>query len=388
MPNTGRIRELDGLRGLAIALVIVWHYLVCQVTMPSNGPFALPMKLLQATWSGVDLFFVLSGFLIGGILLDNSAARHVFSTFYIRRACRILPLYLVMLGLFFVLSAGSPPAYDWLFAAPMPFTSYATFTQNAVMGARQTFGPHWLGITWSLAVEEQFYLLLPLLIVALPRRLLPATLVALVLAAPLARAAIGGLGAYVYPFCRSDSILMGVLCALAVRHPAWSASLPRWRALLTRGVAVFLAVFMVFSAAHKFKTGGIATHFILGIGYSIVLLWVMALAGLRQTLALRSTPLIWTGERSYGIYLFHQPVAGALHGGLYGTAPHIDTWDKAGVTAASLVVTVALVELSFRTFEKFFLDRGHRFKYRPEDVTPPLSRPSAMAGVNPVQGDG
>src|SRR5439155_9971915 len=98
-----------------------------------------------------------------------------FRVFYLRRACRILPLYFLMVALFLCFRA-SPmavlPRFDWLLSHPFPSLSYATFTQNILMGLRGDFGPHWLSVSWSLAIEEQFYLFVPLLIYFVPRRAL------------------------------------------------------------------------------------------------------------------------------------------------------------------------------------------------------------------------
>src|SRR5689334_996479 len=97
------IPELDGVRGLAILLVLIWHYVVYPrydwlYYYAPNTAVAFGL-----TWSGVDLFFILSGFLLGGILLDNARAPHYFKAFYVRRACRILPLYFAWLLLFYLL---------------------------------------------------------------------------------------------------------------------------------------------------------------------------------------------------------------------------------------------------------------------------------------------
>ena len=161
-----RVSQLDGVRGVAILLVLVWHYFGAQVVAEPKSILHYCTHALSLTWSGVDLFFVLSGFLIAGILLDHHNTSNYFRVFYLRRVCRIFPLYFLLLALFLCLSAtnlSTSPSFRWLLHDPFPIWSYATFTQNILMGARGGFGPHWLGITWSLAVEEQFYLFVPFL---------------------------------------------------------------------------------------------------------------------------------------------------------------------------------------------------------------------------------
>ncbi len=115
------------------------------------------------------------GFLIGGILLDHRDSPHYFKTFYVRRVCRILPLYFVLVipvaaAIFLV--PQSSGAGQWLLGKPMPVWSYLTFTQNFVMAGTGAFGCHALGATWSLAIEEQFYLLFPWVIRYVPRAML------------------------------------------------------------------------------------------------------------------------------------------------------------------------------------------------------------------------
>src|SRR5580704_17724235 len=94
-----RLPELDGIRGCAILLVLIWHYVPCEISA-SEGAAHVVSRALGLTWSGVDLFFVLSGFLIAGILLDNRNASNYFRVFYIRRVCRTFPLYFLLVGIF------------------------------------------------------------------------------------------------------------------------------------------------------------------------------------------------------------------------------------------------------------------------------------------------
>ena len=108
-----RVPALDGLRGLAILSVLIWHY--SNFYEPAAGSFsASVLSLFKTTWSGVDLFFVLSGFLIGGILIDNRTAANLWETFYIRRALRILPLYFLVF-FSFVFLVGLNVTLPWLY---------------------------------------------------------------------------------------------------------------------------------------------------------------------------------------------------------------------------------------------------------------------------------
>src|ERR1700690_2072213 len=127
-----RIPELDGLRGVAILLVII-HHNVMTTLRPETGLIARFISVVfPFSWSGVDLFFVLSGFLIGGILLDQRRTENYFKTFYLRRICRIFPLYFSWLALFIALSwifsPVSHPAWSAdIFRQPYPNWAYGLF---------------------------------------------------------------------------------------------------------------------------------------------------------------------------------------------------------------------------------------------------------------------
>jgi len=95
-----RIAQLDGVRGVAILMVLIWHYCYCQIVTVPHSIGGKAAQLIILTWSGVDLFFVLSGFLIAGILVDHRNASNFFRVFYLRRVCRIFPLYYVLVGSF------------------------------------------------------------------------------------------------------------------------------------------------------------------------------------------------------------------------------------------------------------------------------------------------
>ncbi len=361
-----RISQLDGVRGVAVLLVLVWHSFPCLVNAAPGTPLAYASRLFSLTWSGVDLFFVLSGFLIAGILLDNRDAPNFFRAFYLRRACRIFPLYFLVLALFIGLSATSlatSPAYRSLFQNPFPWWSYATFTQNFLMGIRGDLGATWLSPTWSLAVEEQFYLFVPLLVYALPRRTLLGVLLLAVLAAPFLRGLSADLLAYVNTPCRSDSLLSGAALAVLVRWEPFMAAVRQRRGQLLALFAVFLAgaaVLTVLPAARSLK------HFWLAGLYSVFVLIAFADTEPRLGRLLRSPVLVWFGQLSYGIYMFHLPIFGLMHGALRQGEPQIHTLLDAGITILALGITLGVAMLSYHFVESPILRFGHRFQYHPK----------------------
>lgn len=356
-----RIKELDGVRGIAIFLVLLWHYIFCQVgstILESNIGFLF--KYLSLTWSGVDLFFVLSGFLIVGILLDARGAKTYFLTFYIRRALRILPLYYVMFFLLILL-----PKYisnDWLFSRNISLWNYLTFTQNFYM-IKEGFGANWMGITWSLAVEEQFYIILPLMVWALPRKKLTYVFLGLICLAPIFRLVLSDFGGYVLPFARADSILMGGILAIIYRTP-------RIKDELVENYPYLFFIFIIFLIGVIVLTlylpaiGNAFVHLWLAVFYSLFLVICTLRPGKLTDLLISNRFFVWLGLRSYGIYLFHQPVSSLLHQYLNGNViPRFSDIREFFVTVFALVITFILAEVSFRFFESVFLSWGRQFRY-------------------------
>ncbi|MGI0135318.1 MAG: acyltransferase family protein, partial [Candidatus Micrarchaeaceae archaeon] len=166
-----RILELDGLRGLAILLVITKHYVVAYLPGETNSAAIAFFNRFYLALSGVDIFFVLTGFLLGGHLLAAIDSPRYYSTFYLRRCCRTFPPYYLLL-LFFTVAVLTPDTLwpitgtflacplaflAWPFGTPWSLAAYALFLQNFCIAATASLGPSWLMITWSLAVQEQFY---------------------------------------------------------------------------------------------------------------------------------------------------------------------------------------------------------------------------------------
>jgi peptidoglycan/LPS O-acetylase OafA/YrhL len=244
-----RILVLDGIRGLAIAMVLVWHY----ITVPlSESSFPVLRFLSYSTlqsWSGVDLFFVLSGFLIGGILIDAKGSEHYFQTFYIRRAFRILPIYVVACLAYFPVSRWAVSGFQGTMKPAMPWYIYATFTQNFWLASGRWHV--WLSPTWSLAIVEQFYLTLPLLILLVPAKRLWGVAAASVIAVLAFRTiaylqfypAWSNVAFYVLSPFRADGLLLGVLAAILVRSPGRLAFVrERRRGLMLTGAALGLVL--------------------------------------------------------------------------------------------------------------------------------------------------
>jgi peptidoglycan/LPS O-acetylase OafA/YrhL len=303
--------------------------------LPILGP------LLALGWSWFDMYLVLSGFLLGGILLDNKEASNYFKVFYIRRICRIFPLYfLVVIPLliaapFLVLSFPR-------FGEPLPAWTYLTYTQNIAMAQEGHMGFAWLAPTWSLALEEQFYLILPLLIWFVSRERLPYLLAGLILAGILYRQFIhafhphGDFAFWVLLPTRAEPLLLGVLGAWAIRNERFLTFLRTRRKLLYGILAVLIA-----SCALLVLVGGYApypgpdptrpnltTYFpatygfaLLGLLYTCLLLIAVTERRGLVSFVTRNRILVRLGIISYAAYLLHLPVRGLLFLLVFGRPP-------------------------------------------------------------------
>ena len=372
--STRRIPALDGLRGIAIALVLLYHA-VFQLR-PGPGPLSYVIAAGRLTWSGVDLFFVLSGFLIGGILLDEKNSRRYYGPFYARRAFRILPLYgllVALCSLRYFGSAWMPQALGGFSSSPLPWASYLTFTQNVFMAALGTLGVGTLIPTWSLAVEEQFYLTMPWVVRKLRRRSLVRWLVGAVVAAPILRTVLfyafphGAIAAYVLMPARVDALSLGVLAAVLVRNQR------AWGLLQSRRWLLRVASFALFAGLCWLTVTGADLYSLpmAAIGYSCLAFFyasclLLAVSREHGTVhrLLTNGMLMQLGTVAYCVYLFHLPVIEICR---RLAASILATSSELSILLASLAgiaITVLIIApLSWRFFEKPLIGMGRRVTY-------------------------
>jgi peptidoglycan/LPS O-acetylase OafA/YrhL len=376
-----RIPELDGLRGIAISLVIILHYFTAALMVHRPHPLAYLQIATRLSWSGVDLFFILSGFLIGGILLDARPSASYFKVFYLRRFCRIFPIYFIFLGIvafgYWFIYPSHRSTMDWLFGYPMRWYSYPTFTQNLWMTKWNYIGPVSLSITWSLAVEEQFYLTLPALIRFVRSSVLPYVLGAGILAAPLLRIALiiwrpqAQTALYVLLPCRMDALLLGVLAAYFFRKPGFVQAMYARRKSLWTLFALLAAGLVYFTTTSNFFSIPMAT-----VGYDWLALFyltalILALVHSQSWLArmLRWRWLMSFATIAYGAYLFHYLIYGLCMAYLRDAEGGLQNIPDLLVTLFALALTIVLTTLSWRYFEKPIVRWGHRLKYEPAEAT-------------------
>ncbi len=391
---TRHIPALDGIRGLAILLVLVHHF--SGGADPTTAVGRAWLAWTNNLWIGVDLFFVLSGFLITGILLDTKKSAGYFRNFYARRALRIFPLYYgVLLAAFFALPAIEPyirqEAGKGFSARQSGLWLYLT---NVIMAAR---GPDYFWAFdhfWSLAVEEHFYLVWPLAILLCNRR---ATLRLCVIVAVLALAlrttltlvGVSPTSIYVLTPCRMDVLAIGGLAALLVR----SRRPDQWflwarPGAITSGIALFGLMVARHGLSQDDPIVQTAGFSLLAIFFASILLLAVgapsaSLIGRFWTLQ----PLRFTGKLAYGLYVFHPffiiPLARFFegpHGRLvgFGHLTGIVLFATFGI-AASLVTAL----LSWHFYEKHFVRLKAFFECKPQERAP---RPtmSPTRGRRPV----
>lgn len=328
------------------------------------------MACFRITWSGVDLFFVLSGFLLGGILIDNRDSANFWRVFYSRRTLRIFPLYFFVLASFAILLAAAPNL-PWLLSDPLPILSYATFTQNFVMGFESKFGSNYMGVTWSLAVEEQFYLFLPFIIRFTAPRLLPWVLAGLIVASPILRAMIFHyfsthhfLSVYVLTICRADALFLGVMCAWLYRfHGQFLARNILGLRLLLAALLISLILLSISGGSPYSRSMIFGGYTLVGLLYSVILLTSIVQRTGFVVRITTSEPLTKLGTIAFGIYLTHQIVLGLTHGVLLGQSPALKSTADVLVTIGALAGTILISWLSFHYFERRFIILGHKVAY-------------------------
>jgi peptidoglycan/LPS O-acetylase OafA/YrhL len=388
----GRVPALDGVRGLAILLVMAHHY--GQLLVPLH-PIDVPvLYATSAGWVGVDLFFVLSGFLITGILYDTRRARNYFQSFYARRILRIFPLSYTALTFFFCLLPllGSKALGETASRWPW-FWFYGTNFLIVRHGWPSRYVQHF----WSLAIEEQFYLVWPLLVFLLPRRWLIALSVGIVIGAAALRGVFyTDLASvhtnFTHTLTRADALALGAAIALLLRDQQgvlWLRRLAPW----ILAVVAPAALWFVARSSHQpawtlwGPRGQIMGYSIVALSFAATIAWsVTSRPGSFLNRFFGNRPLRFFGRYSYAIYVIHLPVDTAARAWGLHVKPIAE---KIGaVTPVLLVysvlagaVTVGLALLSWNLLEERFLALKRHF-------VPLGSKPRTLLESSPDSVDG
>lgn len=366
--------QIDGLRGIAVLLVAFYHL---GLSYEGAGLFSntLIASLLQMGWMGVDLFFVISGFLITSILIETRAEPHYFRNFIMRRTLRIWPLYYAWLLLLIVIApAVLSPVPDELQRLAAKQAWFWAYAANWLFALEGGFNSTPCGYFWSLAVEEQFYLLWPLVIRYSPERRLPVVCSAMLagslgLRLLLAAAGVGESSLYTITFTHLDSIAAGSLLATLARDERSLARLKRASTgLLVTGFAALLAV-RHFDGSFKFWEPAMARYGLTCVALVGAMLLVKAHftnEASWYTRLLSTRALVSTGRYSYALYLTHVPVGvqiEKLTSHWLASAASTAAYDLryAAQAAAALALSWILSMMSWHLFEKHILKLKRHF---------------------------
>ncbi len=374
---------LDGLRAIAVLMVLEQHYI------------ATPYWALWG-WTGVRIFFALSGFLITGILYDTRHSKHRWSVFYMRRALRIFPLYygvlLVGISLYPLFRWALHPSL-WLWPIYLQNFSRFIWPSAAVSGVLDhlisTRYTHPLfrlryGHFWSLAIEEQFYLFWPLAVFAVKRRETLMRICAVVIVAtPVARCLSALFVDYHlldlgfeerFSFLQFDSLLIGAFFALWMRGPHPDFTRLAKQALLALGGIVVVSEILCVKLYHLPLSPAIGQPIFASVGMTCVDLWAMALVLLaidpntRFSHVLQNRTLRYIGTISYGFYVFHD-----LFHDMYDRVAAklgLPAYRGIGSAAVALVATLIIATLSYYGFERPFLRLKRYFVAKPDTADP------------------
>jgi peptidoglycan/LPS O-acetylase OafA/YrhL len=253
-------------------------------------------------WMGVDLFFALSGFLITGILLDAKHSPDYFRNFYARRALRILPLYyFVLVFMFVAVPLLRPAEAHTIFEKSSPWWGYPLFLQNFLIAVpTMAAGP--LGVTWSLAIEEQFYLVWPLVVRYCSAAKLRRIAISSIVVSPALSFYLSLHHVHIYSnvLCRMVGLMAGALLAVIIRSEGYQPS----RYLKPAWILFFIALTAAF-VSEDLDARWFAYTMVALASSSFIFLALHSQQAWLQA-ALRNRFLIYSGQISYGLYLLHK----------------------------------------------------------------------------------
>jgi peptidoglycan/LPS O-acetylase OafA/YrhL len=372
-PYSRHLPALDGVRGLAILLVMGSHLFP---GTPHTLPERMARSLLAFGATGVDLFFVLSGFLITGILYDSLQEERFFRKFYARRALRILPLYYGVIAVYAVVGMVQH------LSSHGELLSLTCYLQNTSLIAPPIFyysGPLFLplGHFWSLAIEEQFYLVWPLLVFLLRTRTRLLILCAgLILLCPILRFLAWNHGV---PFpevhgntlYRADSLVIGGALSLLLRS--------RWhdRVISTAGW-LFLSIPLLFFSSFELPrllirpqamfAVATSSDSLLALGYAGLLVLALGSSATRSLFSVK--PMRFLGKYSYGLYVLHVILFSYLEVPLRNALSRIHVGRGLSVVIVGVVgftASILAAVLSYQLYERHFLKLKRFFDYRRSD---------------------
>jgi peptidoglycan/LPS O-acetylase OafA/YrhL len=253
---------------------------------------------------------------------------------------------------------------SWLFEAAFPWYSYCLFIQNFWMASAGHFGANWLGPTWSLAVEEQFYILLPLVIFFMPMRRMPWLLLAGTLAALVYRLLVSDMEAYVLLPARLDALFVGVLLAWVYLRGGLAAGKINSRRVLWAALLLLLLIY-TYIALTGATLGDAWLHSLLTFFYGCIM--VVAIAKANHPLAnrvLANKLFRFVARISYSLYLWHQPCNGLVHAWIKNSEPRMQTGTDVLIAFLGIALTFIIATASYYLIEKPLLRYAKKFDFK------------------------
>ncbi len=371
-----RVRELDGVRGISIIVVVAFHLLKRADYFTSNETLHFITRLSSIGWVGVDIFFVLSGFLITSILLRTKHEKNYFKNFYVRRSLRIFPLYFVFIAVILLLLPKLDPDFTPEIPRALPFL--LLYQQNWLMLISKIPLTTYLAVTWSLAIEEQFYLIWPAVVYFTKKETLIKLSIGVILFSILARVLgilfwddMSQVSTFFYynTFTRFEQLVFGGLLAAAFTEPLW---IQRLKNISIPSFWVAFTAFLVlcFTAYPHMVPLDENIWLVFG-GYTLAAVFSAALVTILMThpetsmfrRLFQNKVLIFFGKYSYSIYLLHVPVILILLDVLWRTQLRGWTMYLAYIVL-TYAITVVGALITWNLLEKHMLNLKKYFEYQ------------------------
>jgi peptidoglycan/LPS O-acetylase OafA/YrhL len=355
-----RLPVLDGVRGVALLLVVLYHTVGFSKVAARTPLEQIISHIASEGWVGVDLFFVLSGFLITGILLRTRQSEHFYRNFMLRRVLRIFPLYYLFIVIFFLVLPPMLPQHAELQKLPPLQAWYWLYIPNFRIFLQGDWSAIYAEHTWSLAIEEQFYLVWPLVVLFAGARRLPWIAIlglvgSLAFRVWIARDDPGFAKTLVLMPAHLDGLMLGsILAVMMEQYPEKILSRRLWMVLL---IVVCMAGMLATGLSPLNYT---TKHYALNVTWVSILftaligLLVTARPGSLLERVFSNRVLRFVGFYSYGLYLFHEAVFRELGKNLpTRNGPALVHW--AAIVTIGSVISLLLAVAVYRLYEARFL---------------------------------
>jgi peptidoglycan/LPS O-acetylase OafA/YrhL len=354
---------LDGLRGIAIIMVLLFHFWILPLAQYLYNPFFF--NLGHFLMHGVTLFFVLSGFLIGGILITNKSSKKYFQTFYVRRFLRIIPLYYLLLAIYYLLKFTIySDLSSSITTSKIPDWTYPFFLQSIYI-PEYGLGPRLISASWSLCVEEQFYLIAPAIIYYVPKNKLLILILSTMLLALISRSlfpGINGLGELTLITSRIDALLIGVIIAIIYQSNTLKTELTK----VIKEIRILLLT-LSFGILLSFQNFSLGTFRLTWIALFFGIIILIALIDDKSTLRkiFQAKPFRFIGKYSYGIYLSHMPIHYLTQGTILKGVRLFENQilDVIFLNSISIIFCIIISYIIFEVFENKMISLGKKYRY-------------------------